>query len=192
MTSNDFSRALRKSGVCLAAGVVFACGVSDRKVNEGSVAGSGGNRASAEQGGANSGGKPGNMPGSGGTGTAGKTDGAGQAGEIGAAGETGEAGAAGAPPVGCIDDSLRCADNTTPSKCVAGIWVDQEPCSAAKPACSNGVCAAATLFGGVVTVADSVLSTSSVRLVEHGLEYTQTTCGTVGAQKVCVTGGIRP
>jgi predicted transcriptional regulator len=70
--------------------------------------------------------------------------------------------------------------------------VDQDPCPASKPACSNGACAVATLSGGIVTVSDGVLSTSTVRLVEHGLEYTQTTCGTVGTQKVCVTGGIRP
>jgi hypothetical protein len=117
---------------------------------------------------------------------------AGRANEAGTGGEAGEAGAAGASNPGCVNDSLRCADSSTPSKCVGGVWVDQDPCPALKPACGNGVCAAATLSGGIVTVSDGVLSTSTVRLVEHGLEYTQTTCGMVGTQKVCVTGGIRP
>jgi len=165
----------------LAAGLVAACGVSDRKVNEGtggnaSVAGSTGASAGGDQGGTGAGGAMPNSSGSGGD-----------------AGEAGTAGAGGAPnPPGCVNDSLRCTDNSTPSKCVAGAWVDQDPCPASKPACSNGVCAVATLSGGIVTVSDGVLSTSAVHLVEHGLEYTQTTCGTVGTQKVCVTGGIRP
>lgn len=65
-------------------------------------------------------------------------------------------------------------------------------CPAAKPACSNGLCASATLSCCIVTVSNGVLATSSVHLVEHGLEYTQTVCGTVSGQKVCINGGIRP
>ena len=173
--------------ICASAAILsaffIACGVSDRKVNEGtagntSVAGSSSANAGSDQGG---------------TSAAGTSAGGGMTNASGSGGDAGEAGAAGAAPnLGCVNDSLRCTDNSTPSKCVAGIWVDQDPCPALKPACSNGVCASATLSGGILTVSDGVLSTSTVRLVEHGLEYTQTTCGTVGTQKVCVTGGIRP
>jgi len=177
---HTFFKSMRNAGLCLATSSAFACGVSDRKVNEdtggnAAVAGSSGANAGSDQGGTSAGGATTNFSGA-----------------AGEAGEAGEAGAAGAPNPGCVNNSLRCADNTTPSKCVDGTWVDQDPCTAAKPACSNGVCAAATLSGGIVTVSDGVLSTSTVRLVEHGLEYTQTVCGTVGTQKVCVTGGIRP
>ena len=173
----------------LASGVVFglaACGAGDRNFGSGSAAGAGhGGTAGNEQGGANVGGTNRVHP----------SDPGGQAGDTGGAGEgggAGEAGAAGASTPICVNDSFGCADNTTPSKCVDGSWIDQEPCPASKPACSNGFCAAAAISGGIVTVSDGVLETSSVRLVDHGLEYTQTTCGTVGTQKVCVTGGIRP
>ncbi len=177
-------------GAGFAAMTLAACGGSDRNFggNSGSVAGSGGVVA-------DKGGQGGTSFSSGGTHSAR----GGEAGDSGAAGEPGgdaglggESGASGASNPGCTTDSLRCADNRTPSKCVAGIWIDQDPCPTSKPACSNGVCAAVTLSGGIVTVSDGVLSTSNVRLVEHGLEYTQTTCGTVGSQKICVTGGIRP
>ena len=175
-----------EASLVLALCVVFgltACGGSDRNFGSSSAAGGGqgGTGVAGDQGGAHVGGKPSNSGGE-----------AGEAGGNGEAGGTGEAGAAAATNPGCVDDSLRCSDSTTPSKCVAGSWIDQDPCPAAKPACSNGVCAAATLSGGIVTVADGALSTSSVRLVESGLEYTQTTCGTVGTEEVCVSGGIRP
>ena len=99
-----------------------------------------------------------------------------------------EAGGAGA----CVNSILRCADNSTPSKCVAGAWVDQPACAAPTPACSNGICAVATLSGGLITVSDGVLSNNEIHLVEHGLEYAPAVCGTVSGQKICVTGGIRP
>jgi hypothetical protein len=177
MVRYSYPHATMTACLCLAACLHAACGVSDRKVNENaggnaSVAGSSGANAGSDQGGS---GDSGGMPNSSGSG-----------------GEAGEAGAAGAGNPGCTNDALRCADNSTPSKCIAGAWIDQDPCPASKPACSNGVCAVATLSGGIVTVSDGVLSTSTVHLVEHGLEYTQTTCGTVGTKKVCVTGGIRP
>ena len=170
--------------------LLAACGVSERKVHEdtNSVAGSGGTSAGGDEGGASVGGKTTNNS-SGSGGEAGESGSTGDAGESGSAGE---AGSAGATNPGCVNDSLRCDDSSTPSKCVAGVWIPQAPCPAAKPVCSNGVCAAATLSGGIVTVSDGVLSTSTVRLAEHGLEYTGTTCGTLAAQKVCVTGGIRP
>jgi len=53
--------------------------------------------------------------------------------------------------------------------------------------------AATGLVGGLVTVGDPVLKSSSgVRLVEHGLEFTPTVCGQIGGKTVCVSGGIRP
>jgi hypothetical protein len=180
---SSFFRSILEPGTFLTAGLLIACGVDDRKVNEGaggvtSVAGSSassGTSAGNDQGGTSAGGA---MPDSSGAG--------------GEAGEAGAGGTAGATTPACVNGSLRCDDSSTPSKCVGGDWIPQDPCPASRPACSNGVCAAARLSGGIVTVSDGVLSTSTVRLVQHGFEYTQTTCGTVGSQKVCVTGGIRP
>ena len=169
------------SVACLTAALLAACGVSDRKVNEGAA----GDTSNGGSSGADAEG-----------GRAGKGQGAttgGGIGKAGGTGETGDAGAAGSgPPPGCTNNALRCTDNATPAKCVDGVWIDQNACSASKPICSNGVCAATTLAGGVVTVSNATLSNATVRLVEHGLEYSRATCGTVGTQKVCVTGGIRP
>jgi hypothetical protein len=165
------------------AGVLTACGVSNRTVTEAT----GGNTSAAGSGASSGAGT------SSGGNAQGGTSADGGAGAPGSSGTAGEAGAANTDAgTGCVNDSVRCADNSTPSLCVAGTWVDQAACPAATPACSNGVCAAATLSGGIVTVSSGVLSTSTVHLVEHGLEYTQTVCGTVAGQQVCVSGGIRP
>jgi len=48
------------------------------------------------------------------------------------------------------------------------------------------------LTGGIATVADGVLKTTTVRLVEYGLERWPTACGDVRGAPVCVTGGIGP
>jgi hypothetical protein len=94
--------------------------------------------------------------------------------------------------VACRFQSQTCNGNT-PSFCINGSWVDQSPCAGTTPACSNGVCGAAKLVGSVVTVSNGTLAASNgIRLVEHGLEYTATSCAMVGNQKVCVSGGVRP
>jgi hypothetical protein len=108
----------------------------------------------------------------------------------GASGSGGGVEAGGA--AGCANGSFRCADNSTPSKCEGGVWVDQPACVAPTPACSNGLCAAATLSGALMSVSDGVLTDNKVRLVEHGLEFAPAVCGTVAGQKICVSGGIRP
>jgi hypothetical protein len=46
--------------------------------------------------------------------------------------------------------------------------------------------------GRVVTVADTVLSNSTIRIVDQGLEYLPIACATSGSGKVCVAGGIKP
>ncbi len=175
---------------CFAVSLVIGCGVSDRKVNEGT----GGVGAAAGTNGASAGDAGTDREGGSSQGGAAADGGAGAPGLSGTAGEAGAAGTDAGTDAGtaCVNDSVRCADNSTPSLCVDGTWVDQAACPAATPACSNGVCAAATLSGGIVTVSNGVLSTSTVHLVEYGLEYTQTVCGTVASQQVCVNGGIRP
>jgi hypothetical protein len=184
MMSHSLFGPTRNAGLYFAAAILAACGVSDRKVNEGS----GGNSSSAGSGASSGAGTS-----AGGSSAQGGATTDGGAGAPGSSGTAGEAGALGTDAgTGCVNDSVRCADNSTPSLCVDGTWVDQAACPAATPACSNGVCAAATLSGGIVTVSNGVLSTSTVHLVEHGLEYTQTVCGTVAGQQVCVSGGIRP
>jgi hypothetical protein len=65
-------------------------------------------------------------------------------------------------------------------------------CSGNTPACSNGVCAAATVTGGIVSVAPLAAQSGSIQLVEQAFEVLPTVCGTVAGSKVCVTGGIRP
>jgi hypothetical protein len=192
MTFDDFHRSLRNGSACLCLATLLACGVSDRKVNKAtgenaSGAGSRDTGMDSEQAGTGTG--TGSAPG-GASASGGESSESGA--EGGKASDAGEPGVAGAPNPDCVNDTLRCVDMTTPSKCVDGSWTDQDPCPASKPACSNGLCAVATFSGGIVTVSDGVLSTSTARLVEHGLEYTQTTCGSVGTRKVCVTGGIRP
>ena len=159
--------------LCLVASLLIGCGVSDRKVPTASGGGAG---ESANGGDA-----------SGGTANGGDANGGSANGGIGElAGAGDEAGAS-----GCVSGSLRCADNRTPSKCVDGVWLDQAACEAATPACSNGVCAFATLSGGL-SVVDGALSNSKIYLVEHGLELAPPICGTVSGQNICVTGGIRP
>jgi hypothetical protein len=91
-----------------------------------------------------------------------------------------------------LNDDTRCDPDNTPSKCVNNAWTPQTPCSGQMPACSGGMCAAAKLLGGLVTVGTPVLSNTSVRLVDHGLEYTPTICGTLNSQMLCLSGGIRP
>jgi hypothetical protein len=95
--------------------------------------------------------------------------------------------------VACLSTDLpRCEANNTPSICVEHHWALQTPCGGDKPACSNGICAAAKLTGGVVTVGTPVLRNTNVRLVEHGLEYTASMCAMVQSKMICVSGGIRP
>jgi len=103
----------------------------------------------------------------------------------------GTAGSSGSGPAPeCTTGEARCVGDT-PQACVAGEWVDGEPCSGATPVCTNGLCGAFHLFGGMVTVGGFGAG-GSIRLVDHGLEYTTTSCGVVDDQNVCVTGGIRP
>jgi hypothetical protein len=161
--------------------LLLGCGVSDRKVTPG-----------AEDGGGSGGG-------------AGTAGGAGNAGS-GGSGNTGGAGASCTPPcqgatpycendkcVECLADSAQC-ENDTPVLCVASKWSKQSPCGGNKPACSNGVCAAARGSGGIITMSSGVLtgSAGNVRLVDHGFERMPRTCGTVKTERVCVTGGITP
>jgi hypothetical protein len=141
------------------------------------------------------------------SGDAGASGASGTAGASGASGSGGSAGAdcnaaCTAPKdicengqcVECAVGSQTCHGNT-PSSCVDGSWVDDSsPCSGTLSACTNGVCGAAKLVGGIVTVADGVLTQtpSGVHLVEHGLEYNGVSCGTANGGQVCVSGGIRP
>jgi hypothetical protein len=71
-------------------------------------------------------------------------------------------------------------------------WEAGTPCGGNTPACSNGTCGSVRLVGGIVTVADGVLSANGIRLVDHGLEFMPTSCGDVKGVQICVTGGIRP
>src|SRR5882724_3652514 len=159
----------RAFGLYLVAGLFVGCGVSDRKVPTAS-GGGGGAGESAGGGDAN-----------GGTANGGTSGSAGASDSAGANDSAGAGDAAGTG--GCASGSLRCADNRTPSKCVDGVWLDQPACEAATPACSNGVCAFATLSGGL-SVVDGALSNSKIHLVEHGLELTPPVCGTVSGQKI--------
>ena len=94
--------------------------------------------------------------------------------------------------VECETGSARCGTSDTPEVCQNGAWVQQPRCKGAAPTCSFGVCGNAVVAGGTVTVEDGVLSAASFHLVEHGFEFSPTTCGTIVGQKVCVTGGLRP
>ncbi|HEY4159025.1 MAG TPA: hypothetical protein VGM29_13040 [Polyangiaceae bacterium] len=99
----------------------------------------------------------------------------------------------GATCVDCLDtDPPRCDADNTPSQCINNTWTPQTPCSGQTPACSNGICAGAKLTGSIVTAGMAVLSNASVRLAEHGLEYTPTICGNLPGGTVCVSGGLRP
>lgn len=94
--------------------------------------------------------------------------------------------------VDCREGALRCASTTTPAKCVDHRWVVQQRCSAAAAVCNQGVCGAVGLSQNGITVASGALSTTKIRLVEHGLELSGTVCGSVAKQNICVVGGIRP
>ncbi len=194
--------AARWPALLVAGSLSVACGVSARHVSlasggEGGLAGSNahggdGNAATSgttENGGsAERGGNAGNASG-------------GAAAESGAApegGEAGEAGAGGGTSVepGCANGSPpSCADNFTPARCVDGAWVKQTVCGGSKPVCSNGVCANATVFGGIVTVVPAATA-SGIQLVDQGFEFAQpvapsTSCGQVHqGLTVCVTGGL--
>ncbi len=111
----------------------------------------------------------------------------------GAAGSTMEGGAGdgGSSAGGCVAGETTCIENT-PATCEQGEWVSGEACSGELPACSNGVCAAAKLSGGFVSVAPVTDAAGDVRVTDQRFEMAPTTCGTVAGKKVCVTGGIRP
>jgi hypothetical protein len=168
-------------------------------------------------GGASNGGAGGSVNAGGGTSTGG-TEATGGAGAAGGAGMTGSGGVADAgavePEAGtvggcspsctapalicdngtcveCAADSVQCA-GATPQSCQNGHWINGTTCGGATPACSGGVCAAAKLVGGILTVANGGLSAGGIRLVRHGFEFASKTCGTVGGSRVCLTGGIRP
>jgi hypothetical protein len=219
MPFDRFQRGGSRKLLAFVALTLVACGTSNRTVSEGSggaasgAAGSGGASGVAgnagTNGGTDAGGSAGNAGTNGNAGNAGATAG-GDTGNGGSAGASGSAGAAGttgatctpacsAPQicndgtcVDCLNDDTRCDPDNTPSKCVNNAWTPQTPCGGQTPACSGGVCAAAKLLGGIVTVGAPVLSNTSVRLVDHGLEYTPTICGTLNSQMLCLSGGIRP
>ncbi|MEO7035634.1 MAG: hypothetical protein ABI548_17045 [Polyangiaceae bacterium] len=209
----------RIKGSCVvvvwAAVSLFGCnailGNEDRHIGQ-AGAGNGGGSATGgdDAGGSGASGGTG-TGGNGGNGGSADNAGAGAAGaDAGAAGA--EPGAAGAAPTGCspvcispkpICESgtcVECAADTktcngnTPSLCVGGAWLSQTACSGQTPACSNGICAAGTVSGGIITVSDGVLAPAAggVHLAEHGFEYNPTTCGMVVGKQVCVSGGIRP
>jgi hypothetical protein len=181
-----------------------AAGSGGASGTAGNLGTSGGNAGG--NGGADAGGSAGNAGTNGNAGNAGASAG-GDTGNGGSAGASGSAGTTGAmctpactapqicndgTCVDCLNDDTRCDPDNTPSKCVNNVWTPQTPCGGQMPACSGGVCAAAKLLGGIVTVGTPVLSGTSVRLVDHGLEYTPTICGTVNSQMLCLSGGIRP
>ena len=197
--------------VCLLMGMALpsvACGSATVNKGTGGVDGSSGVAGSGRAGSSAGSGAPGGTAGAGSG--AGGTVGAGSGGGGGGAAGTGASGGAGgagngcnpscgaAKPicedgscVACASDTKRC-DGNTPSICMNGNWVDQSPCAGTAPACSNGVCGAARLVGTVVTVAQTGATGTGARLVEHGLVSTQTQCGTVAGQMICVSGGIAP
>jgi hypothetical protein len=100
-------------------------------------------------------------------------------------------GAAGAPPA-CDEGALRCADNTTPSQCEHGHWVDLVVCQGATRACNGGHCATAILTGSVATVSDAVMGGAKIRLVDHGISAPVPICGALATKRICLIGGIRP
>jgi hypothetical protein len=93
--------------------------------------------------------------------------------------------------VECYEGDKKCVGNT-PATCQSGVWVNGSACAGATSACSNGVCAAAMVTGGIVSVAPLATQSGSIRLVDQAFETAPTICGTVAGKKVCVTGGIRP
>jgi hypothetical protein len=175
-----------------------ACGADDVNLQQANPPpGTGGGQSEtggASPGGAGGGGAGGTAgtaggPSGGSGGVEGGVAGAGGGGAGGVAGAGGGGGAGGVPP--CAAGSGRC-NGDVPELCEGGQWVPKPACAAPTPACSNGVCGTFKVSGGIVTVANGVLKNTTIRLVEHGLEYQPTSCGGVGAARVCVTGGIRP
>ncbi|HEY2410547.1 MAG TPA: hypothetical protein VGI10_31305 [Polyangiaceae bacterium] len=194
--------------------------MSEAQAGAGGTSGSAGSSGSTSAGNAGSmtGGASGSAGAAGSSGVAGTSGMSGSAGSAGDAGDTSSGGSAGASGnagaggatctpacmgsqvckdgTGCVDcldtDPPRCDADNTPSQCINNTWTPQTPCGGQTPACSNGMCAGAKLNGSIVTVSTAVLSNTSVRLAEHGLEYTPTICGNLPSGTVCVSGGLRP
>ncbi len=92
--------------------------------------------------------------------------------------------------VECATDTGRCADSVQTQVCVDNRWHDANVCSGDTGACTgDGVCAAFRVSGGLVTLG-STPSGTTLRLRDHGFEYTARTCATVGNGQMCVTGGF--
>jgi hypothetical protein len=211
------SERLRAVAVVFCSALVATCSIDDRKVREvadataGTSSGNGGSRGDGAPSAGGSGGGGGataprdagtNGPGGSGVGAGGKGSAIGgpdasfDAGAGGAATCTPECGAE--QPlcvqgrcVACREGEGRCVDNR-PSTCRGGAWEDDPPCTGTTPACSNGICALASVNGGIASVVLPSVRAGTVRLVDSAFEVSATTCGTVAGGKVCVTGGIRP
>jgi hypothetical protein len=87
----------------------------------------------------------------------------------------------------CTANDLRCKGNT-PQQCVGGAWQDQAPCGGSTPTCSNGVCSAYRMTGGVRSITAGTRD-GGMQLVAGGFEWSARTCDEAG---VCVAGGIVP
>ncbi|MGC4092731.1 MAG: hypothetical protein QM756_33590 [Polyangiaceae bacterium] len=157
-----------------------------RSTASGSTTASNGGSTTAGSGG--SGGAGGEQPGSGGSsGAAGDTSGSGGCDPV----------CGGATPlcsdgvcVECITGSVKCQGDT-PVACVASTWVLGAPCTGSAAACSNGVCAAARLRGGIVDVAPLPAPATGLRLRGATLNTVQPTCGVVAGQPLCVRGAVQ-
>jgi hypothetical protein len=184
----------RRAAVVVLCGAIPAgCSIDDRKVHEIADAtdtshGNGGARGDASRSGGAGGAT--SRRDSGAAAAGGKGPGAG--GDAGSSAGVPDASAdSGMDGGSCTEGAGRCVDNL-PSTCRGGAWEDGAPCTGNTPACSNGICAIASVQGGIASVALPSVRTGSLRLVESAFERLQTTCGTVAGNKVCVTGGIQP
>lgn len=200
-------RSVRAAGIValIAFTLVTACGTPARPYDRetagsaGETPDSGGTNSSAGGSASSTAGGSGATPTSGSGGNAGEggaapdnqppIEGGADATEGGAGPNDGSAGAFTQPD--CAMFQTTCMGNA-PATCRNGSWMVGAECSGALPACSNGVCASARVLGGIVTVAPRVGVQGAARVVNQSFEMQPTSCGLVGGQQVCVSGGIKP
>jgi hypothetical protein len=191
----------RWTRVAALATFLAACGVSNRHVelhkdSDASAAGPGDSGTSAEPDAGTSaehkdGGKS-PQPGQGGSGGTAPTPDAGPSSACHPACSGATPVCSGGSCVECMNGDGRCAVGDVPEICEGGKWAKKPACGGSTPVCSNGKCGAVRLSGAMVTVGDAVLSSTKIRLVNHGLEYEPLACGMVKGSEVCVTGGLQP
>lgn len=130
--------------------------------------------------------------GAGGEGATGNTGNTGNVAGTGNTGNTGNTGGTGEPEPPCEPGERGC-DGNTPRECNNdNEWVLEEKCGGATKVCAGeGECVPYRLLNAGIDSFGVRPAEGAIVLKEQTLSAAPKSCGTVGGEMVCVTGGIR-